>query len=378
MQVQNNLIRCIAGATGIALTAAVLLFAAPMAHGQSQGRALTSAEQYPYGEAQFTHFVRDSYQWSVGSGDGYAEFYKSFDASARQAAAESHANGLSTQGIDGYLKSEAKRIARIASPSDRAAAQTELATTVFRIVKKAMPRFSLDRGFEFPATVRVGERQCLLQSVVAAGLLQKAGVPAGIAMVWKSERGGVSNLGHCIAIVRLADGADRTLDLSSDAKTKFVPDLPHQGLFLADASGYRFVEPQYDSTRRIQSYLLTGTGKTVKPSEMRLLDTAFVRSQFYYYRGERAPGHLIWNPLVPESLPRAVQALNRSIQECPQNPLSMYMLGKALAWQGKKDEATAKFVEAHRLYRSQGRVPDSAEEVYSLERVAQANGKGKQ
>ena len=201
-------------------------------------------------------------------------------------------------------------------------------------------------------------------------MLQRAGVPAGIAMVWKSDRGDVSNLGHCVAVLRLADGNDRILDLSSDAKTEWIPDLPHQGLFLADATGLKFVEPQFDKTNRILAYKLTGTGKSVKPSAIRPLSAAFVRSQFYYYRGERAPGHVIWDPVEQSSLPRAVDALTRSLKECPENPLSTYMLGKVLAWQGKKEEAQLRFVDAHRLYRAQGRVPDSAQEVFALERVA--------
>ena len=282
--------------------------------------------------------------------------------------------GLAQKGVVGYLTAEKTRLAAITAPADKAAAQTELSATVFRIVKKALPAFSLDRGFEFTSAAKSNERQCLLQAVLAAGLLQKAGVPAGIAMVWKSDRGEISNLGHCVAVVRLADGNDRILDISSDRHTNFVPDLPHQGLFLADAKGdgYRFVEPQFDDTHRITAYKMTGTGKQTPTDTIAFLDNAFVRSQFYYYRGERASGHLLWSPVEAATLPRSADALTRSIRACPQNPLAMYMLGKVLVWQGKAADAQPRFVEAHRLYRSQGRVPDSAEEVYVLEQTMQA------
>lgn len=358
--------------TPFALAAALIITL--MLSAWAQERPLSAQEQYPYGSAAFDRFVRDSSAWSAEKGSKPDDFYKTFDAAARKVGENSRADGLAQKGVVGYLTAEKARIAGITAPADKAAAQTELSATVFRIVKKALPAFSLDRGFEFTSAAKSNERQCLLQAVLAAGMLQKAGVPAGIAMVWKSERGEISNLGHCIAVVRLADGNDRILDISSDRHTNFIPDLPHQGLFLADAKGdgYRFVEPQFDAARRITAYKLTGTGKRTPTDTIALLDAAFVRSQFYYYRGERASGHLIWSPVEPATLPRSADALTRSIQICPQNPLAMYMLGKVLVWQGKAADAQPRFVEAHRLYRAQGRVPDSAQEVYALEKTMQA------
>jgi len=339
----------------------------------AQERTLTTSEQFAYGSSAFDRFVRDSYAWTnVPAGD-IPPFYKAFDTGSRKVAEDARATGLSEKGVSAYLTSEKARISAISDVTKRAAAQTELSATIFRVVKKALPLFSLDRGFEFTSATELRERQCLLQSVLAAGMLQKAGVPAGVAMVWKSERGAISNLSHVVAIVRMADGADRVLDISSDRKTKFVPDLPHQGLYLSDgANGYRFVEPQYDDSHRITAYRLTGTTQEVKPESMRPLDTSFIRSQFFYYRGERAGGHLIWSPLDPRSLTISVDAFTRSLKECPQNPLTTYMLGKVLAWQGKNAEAQNQFVAAYRLYRAQGRVPDSAQEVYALEASQQA------
>jgi len=200
--------------------------------------------------------------------------------------------------------------------------------------------------------------------VLVAGLCQRAGVPVGVVMVWKGDTGEVSNLGHCVALARFADGTDRIYDVSTHNR----PDVPHQGLYLADGSGaYQFVMPVFGKDRAILTYAKVG-GKAISPTAARTLDTAFLRSQFDYYRGERAPGRLLWKEKNADSLAKAATALTRAVNECPKNPLATYMLGKVLAWQGKDAAAQQRFAEAHRLYRAAGWVPDSAEEVYALER----------
>jgi hypothetical protein len=125
--------------------------------------------------------------------------------------------------------------------------------------------------------------------------------------------------------------------------------------------------PIYGKDRAILTYATVG-GKAISAADARTLDTAFLRSQFDYYRGERAPGRLLWKEKNADSLAKAATALTRAVTECPKNPLATYMLGKVLAWQGKDAAAQQRFAEAHRLYRTSGWVPDSAEEVYALER----------
>jgi hypothetical protein len=81
------------------------------------------------------------------------------------------------------------KLDRIALPSARAAAERQVCADLHKSIKSRIPRFSLDRGFEFRHTVGRGERQCFLQSVVIASLLQRAGIPAGVAMVFATKRG---------------------------------------------------------------------------------------------------------------------------------------------------------------------------------------------
>jgi hypothetical protein len=318
-------------------------------------RPLTVGEQYPYGGRAFDVFVRDSYALTP-DGKDTPDFYAWFDRFARTYWDAPH--------INGWLDKKKQEIAASDTTAERAKREREVVYQAFRLVKHSLPRFSLDRGFEFTNAVKSGERQCLLQSVLVAGLCQRAGVPVGVVMVWKGDTGEISNLGHCVALARFADGSDRIYDVSTHNR----PDVPHQGLFLADATGaYRFVLPVYGKDRAINGYRAAAGGDFINPGDARTMDSGFLRSQFDYYRGERAPGRLIWKAKSPESVAKAATALTRAVNECPKNPLATYMLGKMLSWQGKDDAARQRFADAHRLYRAAGWVPDSAEEIIALE-----------
>ena len=287
------------------------------------------------------------------------------DDKAQQTAAKSRIPALASESIENYLIQQGDRLAQINSPVTRLRAEVGMSDNVFRILKKTITKFSLDRGFEFAYVVKTGERQCLLQSVMVAGMLQKAGLPAGVVMVWKGDAGEASNLGHCVALMRHSDGTDRIIDVSTHGR----PDLPHKGLFLSDpvTRRYVFVEPVYDkTTQRIKAYKLMADGKVVPATRLRPLTAAYLRSQFDFYRGERAPGRLLWKEATPEALAKSAEALERSVKECPQNPLSTYYLGRVRARMGQQEAAQKQFVAAYKLYRGSGWVPDTAAEIHAL------------
>ena len=117
-----------------------------------------------------------------------------------------------------------------------------------------LPKFSLDRGFEFHHAVGNRERQCFLQSVLMAGLLQRMGAEAGVVMIFKSQLGQTSNLGHAAVVLKLSSGRDVIVDASDP-----TPFIPHQGVF-ARVSGYRFLTPVYamDSPQIVSYRVMSG------------------------------------------------------------------------------------------------------------------------
>src|SRR5439155_3269782 len=101
----------------------------------------------------------DSYR--VSGGDP-KDFFRWFDASFKKAAGESRSDFLI--GNRSYLHSLKGR--------DRVRAEMLLAATLHGIVRKMLPVFSLERGYEFAEAERHGKRQCLLQSTLISSLLQ--------------------------------------------------------------------------------------------------------------------------------------------------------------------------------------------------------------
>lgn len=247
------------------------------------------------------------------------------------------------------------RLARINDVQARADAERQVCADLHRSIKKRIPKFSLDRGFEFYNTVSQGERQCFLQSVVIASLLQRAGVPAGVAMVFRNEKGASCNNGHAVAVARLADNRDIVVDASDPA-----PFMTHQGLMVSipAGGGYAYVEPVYDGTHRITAYRNLRNKRTLPPPQVAMLDVRFLRSQFDCYRGERTPGGLLTPPLATASgLMRSEKWLSKSVAECPQNPLALYMLARVQEHQQKVTEARRSYNAAYSLYSRYGWVP---------------------
>jgi hypothetical protein len=223
---------------------------------------------------------------------------------------------------------------------------------VHRVVKGTIPRFSLDRGFEFCNVVRYGERQCFLQAVLIAGLLQRMGVPAGIAMVYRNIQGQETNNGHAVTLVRLADGRDLIVDASDPE-----PFARQQGLFVR-VNDYQYADPIYEgASGKIVAYRSVPGRARLAPRQVRTLDLPFIRSQFAYYRGERRTGGLLARAKTRSGLAAAEKDLRTSVAFCPRNPLAVYMLGRARLAQGRTQDARPILQRAHDLYARFGWVP---------------------
>ncbi|WP_243095617.1 hypothetical protein [Thermus thalpophilus] len=283
---------------------------------------------FPLDSPAFATLVKDSYQEVPGA----PPFRAWWDAAYRHAFGES---------LQEALHREAK------------APPLEAATWAFQVIKRLLPRFSLEEGYEFAYAARKGERQCLLQAVLVQGLLEGAGFRAGVYMVYENPEGKRSNLGHAVAVLRLA-GRDYLVDPSEP-----TPFPRHRGLLVVTAKGLRFAEPQYSGDGAILAYR-TREG-TLSPKEVEPLSFAYVRSQFYYYRGEQAKGGVLRGPRSPEGLARSEAMLRKAVALAPENPLAVYLLGLTLGKEGKESEAKAALLHAAALYQAYGWVPPGVE-----------------
>jgi hypothetical protein len=312
--------------------------------------SFANSATYPYGGTAFTQLVADSDR-ATGGGTTPAQFYHWMDQSPL--AKQSH-------GLLALTDAERHKLAGLHNPAQKTAEERAFCATLHHSIKTWIPRFSLDTGFEFVDAMKLGTRQCLLQSVLLSGLLQRAGMDAGMAMVWRNISGTDINDGHAICLVHLPDGHAVELDASDP-----VPFVRHQGL-LAWKGGPRDVNPVFagDSTTII-GFRATGDGVRLSVSEVRPLTLAYVRSQFYYYRGERAPGGLLAAKITPAGLNLESQYLRDSIHFCPQNQLSVYMLGHVYLKQGNVAAARRQVVTALRLYADAGWIPQGARDLAS-------------
>ena len=248
---------------------------------------------------------------------------------------------------------------RAATGDARVQLERSAASWAHTFVKKAIPKFSLERGFELANVVRTGERQCLAQSFIISGLLQRAGLQAGAVMVWANPQGQQSNLGHVVSVVRLSSGQDLLVDASDP-----TPFVHHQGLLVKTAGGYRFVKPSYTATDTISGYTVAAGGASLKVADTAPLSLSYLHSQFDYYRGERATGGILGTPVgkaprgaTPDGLKQSALYLNRALHEDPQNALASFMLGHVLQRQGQLVSALAQYRRADAIYLTQGHVP---------------------
>lgn len=317
--------------------------AASGSHAKAQTPA---AERYPYGSPAFTRLVADSF--AIAGGGNPQSFYAWMDRACRH-----NLGGASSW--KQALTWKRQNLDRMTVPAQKTQREMQLASWLHRTIKADIPHFSLDRGFEFACAMTYGERQCLLQSVLVAGMLQEMGADAGIVMVNHSLNGSVSNNGHCVTLLKRPDGRDVLVDCSDP-----TPFVRHQGLMAAvpAAESYKYIEPVFASESGvIGSYTLTGTGQMLPVTSLHPLDYRFVRSQFYYYRGERAPGGLLATEKTATGLQQESRFLRTGIQICPQNPLAVYMLGRVYLKQGRREPARASLRQAHGLYARFGWTP---------------------
>ena len=310
---------------------------------------------FQYGSAAFRDFAQTSYR-TVGLSGSFEDWLSSAYLSAGVRLGKDDGGSL-TDALD----TRAATI-RAASGAARVNLERDTAQWAHTFVKKSIPKFSLERGFELGNVVKLGERQCLAQSVIIAGLLQRAGMQAGAVMVWSNPQGKESNLGHVVAVIRLSSGAD-LLDDASDP----VPFMRHQGLLLreglAETSAYRFLKPSYAADDSISGYTLADGSRSLKVQATAPLTLSYLASQFDYYRGERVPGGFMTGKATPAGLKASETYLRRAIQENPQNALAALVLGHVLRKQGQLSQAKAQYEAAYPLYRAQGHVPGGVQTV---------------
>jgi hypothetical protein len=352
-----------AGVIGTAIAASLLTVGFPAACGSAGTAAPARAgrtpagpdERYPYAGAQFSVFVSDSSREMGGDDTGFYQW---------MAKAYRRVSGRGAESLDAFLAGERRRIGAARGPARRAEAERELGERLHRLVKKAIPRFSLDRGFEFQNVVRYGERQCFLQAVLIAGLAQRAGMEAGVAMVSRNTRGAATNNGHAVTLAKLADGTDVIIDASDPE-----PLVRQQGLFARVRGEYRYLAPVFrGGSPLITEYRSVADGKAAPTASVRTLDVPFLRSQFYYYRGERVRGGPILGPPTPAGLAAAARHLEQSVGYCAKNPLAVYQLGRVRKMEGNRTAARRLLESAWRLYSSCGWVPDGPREALALAR----------
>jgi len=307
---------------------------------------------YPYRSDAFHQFVRDSYR-QAGHGNPQ-EFYAWMEEAARRHHLWD-ATGKG-EGWSSFLAAKRRGWQKASVPSQRAAREMQFAAWLHTAIKTIIPHFSLDRGFEFTNVVVHGERQCFLQSVLIAGLLQSAGLKAGVVMVNRNMEGQWCNNGHAVVLLKLSNGKDILVDASDPE-----PFARQQGIFgvLASQSDYRYATPIYEGRSPfILRYRLSSTSKPIPTQEWRGLDIPFLRSQFEYYRGERVAGGLLSKRATPHGLTLAAQHFQSSLRWCPQNPLSAYMLGRVYRRMGNIAAAREQLQAAYRLYARFGWIPE--------------------
>lgn len=341
------------------------LLAASLTHGLAAAPSVPADARYAYGTSSFGTFVADSYRLTGGDPADFARWL-----TGAYAAHDDKLAGHESASFEEALDARARELAATREPAARARLELQTASWLHRVVKQTIPRFSLERGYEFTAAATAnGERQCLLQSVLIAGLLQKLGIPAGVDMVWANPQGQRSNMGHAVTTVRLSNGRDVLVDASDP-----TPFIAHQGLFLRVPSGYRFVQPQYAEGSTITGYRDLA-GKRYSVAQSRPLDASYLRSQFYYYRGERTPGGFFDPRKTPAGLANSVKFFQTALKMNPQNPLATYALGRVLTSQGQASEARTYLARGMKLYQAQGYVPDGPKEAYAAA-MKKAGGPG--
>jgi len=344
----------------LAVVAVCLMTAAALALASSAARAPVAerASLFPYGSNSFAQLVADSYRYT-GAGNPTAFF--DWMASGYQRFASRDID-REPPSIHQFLEANRRRLEATTNRHARAELELHIASRLHGMVKVLVPRFSLERGFEFSYAARTGERQCLLQSALIASMLQKVGARAGVVMVYRNGAGAESNNGHAAVLLKLTDGQDVIVDASDPE-----PLANHQGI-LARCSDYCYLVPIYrpGSGRRIVGYLTEAGRHKVAVARVLPLDYPYVRSQFWYYRGERAKGGLLSAQKSAEGLRVAKRCFRTSVSICPHNALATYMLGRVELAEGHVADARALLHRAYALYVRDGWVPQGPQQYLKL------------
>ncbi|MGC8832802.1 MAG: tetratricopeptide repeat protein [Armatimonadota bacterium] len=303
-------------------------------------------DRFPLGSARFDQLVEESCKYC-----GYGKVQQFYEWLWKAFAAHPVLfGGPHSSSLVEAVQKEAENLRSAVNAHQHAKIEMDLCRRLHRLVKTVIPKFSLDRGFEFANVVKYGERQCLLQAALLTAVLQACGVDCGVTMVYRNPHGQESNNGHAVTLVKLADGRDVLLDASEPE-----PFAKHQGL-LVRAGRYQYVVPIYEG-EYIIGYRAQADGRRMQTRLVRPLDYEFVRSQFWFYRGERAPGGLLASRRTLEGLSASVEALRMSVSVCPGNNLAVFSLGRAYLMKGDTKLAREFIQRAHALYQQYGWEP---------------------
>lgn len=313
-----------------------------------KAKGIPSAERYSYHSQQFYQFVKDSYQYNHAGNP--RQFFNWFENTYKIVNAKLGAYPETT--LDQFIASRKNERAKSQNIRQKTQREMLICAETHRLVKTLIPRFNLTRGFEFTNTVKLGERQCFLQSVLIAGLLQDMGIDSGVVMIYKNAHGEESNNGHAVTLVKLTDGTDILLDASEQ-----TPFVTHRGIY-ARASGYRYLTPVFQGpSKKIISYKTADKSNKIQTSKVRTMDINFIRSQFDYYRGERAKNGILWAARTPGGMEASLDAFKSAVQYCPQNTLALYMLAKTYFVLGDTAKAQKTYQTAVTCYSRAGWTP---------------------
>ncbi|MGY2894648.1 hypothetical protein [Deinococcus sp. UYEF24] len=351
--------------------ALALLTLAPATLAASQTATPQVGPNFQYGSAAFDEVAQTSYK-TVGLSGTFNDWIMAAYQKTGVTLGDAASGNLTAD-----LDARAAAI-KAATGAARVKLERDTAAWAHKFVKKSIPKFSLERGFELANVVKTGERQCLAQSFIISGLLQRAGMQAGAVMVWSNPQGQQSNLGHVVSVVRLSGmngGSGNDLLVDASDPTPFVH---HQGLLVRSGGRYNFVKPTYEADDTISGYTVADSGTRLSVKATSPLTLSYLHSQFDYYRGERATGGFMGTGVgkaTPAGLKQSALYLNRALQEDPQNALASFVLGHVLARQGQNGPAMAQYQKANALYLSQGHVPAGVATAITALSKAAAGGK---
>jgi hypothetical protein len=318
--------------------------------GAALAMRLQPQPHYPFGSAGFDTLIRDS---EAETASAKRVGFEAWLEAAYARNSKAHLGNFKT--LPAALEARASEYAKLKGTAARVRLERDTGAWLHRMVKATIPKFSLDRGYEFTNTVALGERQCLLQGVLIASLLQRMGFDAGTVMIWRNLEGATSNLGHVATLLKLSDGTAVIVDASEP-----MPFPQHRGVFTYDTKlgHYQFLEPVFDAQSDITAF------KTARVADITALPYNYVRSQFYFYRGERTPGAFVNKPLTPAGMQKGIAYLKRAVSLEPQNPLAQYVLGHIYRASGNLGAANAQFKLSHALYEKFGFVPSGVQAAF--------------